>query len=242
LYEIAAQNLLAAGITDVDRAYAFYFNLPPRTVRRIFERCQCLMGNVLTSGSKEKTYPLGTTEMTDLTAAAKEAGIPAKVALSAVLRFGNPVERVREVLRDIRALIVYQCAPRNAPGLFVSLMRSGEGVVLPERVVLARQVVKPESAVQSGTSNLRAAKEQAAAAAQMLLDASAQASPAEQWAQRGAGLRLLLRGLLSAPELLQLEQACQQGRLLTADLARSAAAAKAGGGLNGWARELKATL
>ncbi|WP_235514292.1 hypothetical protein [Deinococcus sp. Leaf326] len=74
-----------------------------------------------------------------LTALAGEAKVDAQQALSAVLRYGNPMARVMGVLEDIRALVLHDCRVFNPTGLFVRLMRSGEDVRLPARVRAQRE-------------------------------------------------------------------------------------------------------
>lgn len=132
-YDVARFALAKIGIHTVDQAYAALPEMPVRTVRRIFEKGAVLMDDGETM-SKDSDVP-PSAHLDTITAKAKEAGVSLRAAISAVLRFGNPVERVERVLDDLRILKGSRAPARNPSGLFVTAMRTGENVKLPEHVL-----------------------------------------------------------------------------------------------------------
>lgn len=149
LYDIAAQVLMHNGVRRVEEAYSFFPDMHPRTVRRVWERATVLMEMLMdgeTTPAPPTSLHLDSTELERLTAQASEAKVNLKAAVTAVLRFANPLERVTRVLTDIRALAQLGTPARNPSGLFVRLMRSGENVRLPMRAEAEREEKAAETA------------------------------------------------------------------------------------------------
>lgn len=133
-YDLALIPLQLAGLETFERSVQ-HLGSCPKTVRRIFSQGVRMCMDSLVP---EEQPHLDTLEVNELTTLAGEAKVDAKQALSALLRYGNLFSRVKQVLLDIRALVVHECRVTNPTGLFVRLMRSGENVQLPSRVSAGR--------------------------------------------------------------------------------------------------------
>lgn len=140
-YDVARYALAQMGVHTADQAYAALPEMLPRTVRRIFERGDDLMDSE--KDLKNTPVQVDVCHLGTITAKAKEAGVSLRAAISAVMRFGNPVDRVERVLDDLRALKKSPHPARNPSGLFVTAMRTGEDVKLPD-VVQDKRDAKPK--------------------------------------------------------------------------------------------------
>ncbi|AFD27417.1 hypothetical protein [Deinococcus gobiensis] len=137
-YDLARGLLDILGLASFETAVQALPTSCPKTLRRIFSQGVPMCRSDL---PKEAQEHRDTLEMdVNLTALAGQAKVDATQALSAVLRYGNPIARVMGVLEDIRALVRHDCRVFNPTGLFVRLMRSGEDVRLPARVRARREV------------------------------------------------------------------------------------------------------
>lgn len=143
-YDLARLLLAERGIVNADQAYAACPEMPPRTVRRIFERGAVQRDSDSFSGTDvpSQSLPLGTIEL--ITEKAHEAKVSLRSALTAVLRFGNPVERVTKVLDDIVTLGRVHKPAYRPTGLFIRKMRDGTDVALPDIVHDQREVEQPK--------------------------------------------------------------------------------------------------
>lgn len=142
-YDLARLLLAERGIHTADQAYAHCPEMPPRTVRRIFERGADQRDSDSSSEADGslRSLPLGTIEL--LTEKAREAKVSLRSAVTAVLRFGNPVERVTRVLDDIVTLGRVHKPAFRPTGLFIRKMRDGTDVQLPDLVHDQREAQKP---------------------------------------------------------------------------------------------------
>ncbi|UQN08516.1 hypothetical protein [Deinococcus sp. QL22] len=141
-YDLALVTLTLAKLATFEHSVQHLASCP-KTLRRIFSQgVRMYTGDSL---EQEKQHHLDSSELADLHLLAKEAKVDAKQVLSSLLRYGNPLTRVKTVLEDIRALVVHQCRITNPTGLFVRLMRTGENAMLPARVTAKREQHAPEA-------------------------------------------------------------------------------------------------
>lgn len=145
-YDLARTLLSLAGLDSFESAAQGAPQTCPKTLRRVYSQGVPMCMSSLVQKEQVHTDTLETGQLQTL---AGEAQVDAKQALSAHLRYGNPLERVTRVLTDIKALISNHCKVHNPTGLFVRLMRSGGDVQLPAAVVAKRessQVDRPKAA------------------------------------------------------------------------------------------------
>lgn len=144
-YDLARTLLAQQGIYSADQAYAAVPDMPPRTVRRIFECGAVLKDNGLLirdtqAGAFEVVVEsplslkdtISPDDITTITEKAKAAGVKPWSAVTAVMKFGNPLERVIKVLEDIVTLAKEVKPARSPSGLFIHAMRHGSDIKLPE--------------------------------------------------------------------------------------------------------------
>ena len=137
-YDISRHALHVAGITTFEAAVQVFPHSCAKTIRRIFSKGR-LPTNASGDAAIPEPAPLQEIDV-ELTALAAEAKVDPKQVISSVMRYGNPLARVKGVLEDLRALVVNECRVTNPTGLFVRLMRSGEDVRLPASVQAKREV------------------------------------------------------------------------------------------------------
>lgn len=136
-YDATRTLLELVGLTTFERAVQASPNSCAKTLRRVFSQGKSLVELPATP----EVIPVSIQEIdVELTALAAGARVDAKQVLSAVLRYQNPVARVKGVLEDLQTLVVNQCRVTNPTGLFVRLMRSREDVRLPASVQAKREV------------------------------------------------------------------------------------------------------
>lgn len=161
-YDLARALLALMGVRDAEHAYAAIPDMPPRTVRRIFE-CGAVLGDAVLMGygvrdlkeegavdvsaqSDAITHKdsISKEVVEELTSKAKRANVNPRSAVSAVLRYGNPLERVTKVLDDI---VLLASRAKNPSGLFVFCMRHGTDVKLPEEAPPPTEPQRPPLSV-----------------------------------------------------------------------------------------------
>lgn len=145
-YDLARTLLAQHGISTPDQAYAACPDMHPRTVRRIFAEGQIIdglaspapdtvlkeKGELLTNNPLPLTDSISPDDLNTLTEKAQAAGVKTFSAVTAVLRFGNPLERVVKVLDDLVTLAKTARPARSPSGLFVHAMRHGSDIKLPD--------------------------------------------------------------------------------------------------------------
>lgn len=147
-YGVAAVALAVTGAT-VESAYQAMPEMNPRTVRRVLAGAGDAVRMCMSSSVQKEQELKDTIENADLEsirAMAEKAKVAPGVAESAVTRYGNNPERVRRVLADLGTLVAENYRVWSPTGLFTRLMRSGQEVKLPERVVQARRQVEQQKA------------------------------------------------------------------------------------------------
>lgn len=154
-YDALRTLLTLAGAGHVDHSYQVAPKACPRTLRRAFSQGVLMCLDVSLQENKNPSDTLKEEELSELQMLAREAKVPAEHAITAMLRFGNPLTRVKQVLVDIRALIVHGGKVTNPPGLFIKTMRSGEDVKLPQRVQAVRDQEQTRKAVQGAAGAIQ---------------------------------------------------------------------------------------
>ena len=102
-YDLARGLLDILGLPSFETAVQALPTSCPKTLRRIFSQGVPMCRSDLPEKPQEHRDTLEVD--VSLTALAGEAKVDATQALSAVLRYGNPIARVMGVLEDIRALV-----------------------------------------------------------------------------------------------------------------------------------------
>jgi len=145
-YALAGVALAVTGTSEA-QAYQALPEMHPRTVRRVLAGRKdavrmCMSDSVNTAPVHKDTTEEGV--LVEIRTLADKARVAPGVAESAVTRYGNSPQRVRRVLEDLVTLREAHCKVWNPSGLFTRLMRSGKDVVLPDRVVQARERIEAE--------------------------------------------------------------------------------------------------
>lgn len=141
-YTLAARYLHSIGITSVEQAYQALPDMRPRTVRYIWDAFQKDSEIQHQERLPSESLPLAIIQ--NLTDKAKEAGVSLRAVLTSVMRFGNPPERAEKVLEDIVTLGKVHKPAYRPTGLYITCIRSGEDVKLPDKVLEKREVSETE--------------------------------------------------------------------------------------------------
>lgn len=135
---------VAMALTGVKTAtvYAQAPNVHPRTLRRCLAGAgdsvlMCMSFEVEKKQEHKDSNEIAV--LADIPQLAEKAKVKPSVAMAAITRFLNSPERVSTVLKDIHTLQTESCRIWNPTGLFTRLMRSGENVKLPSRVIAKRE-------------------------------------------------------------------------------------------------------
>lgn len=145
-YALAAVSLAVTGVSEA-QVYQQLPEMHPRTLRRVLAGRKDAVHMCMSSVDlREPVHRDSTSEgvLDGIRTLAEKARVAPGVAESAVTRYGNTPERVRKVLTDLVTLKEAHCLVWNPSGLFTRLMRSGKDVVLPERVLQAREKAAAE--------------------------------------------------------------------------------------------------
>lgn len=143
-YALAGVALAVTGVSEA-QAYQAVPEMHPRTVRRVLKGTKDGVRMYMSSSVEKELVHKDSTEsavLVEIQQLAERAKVRPAIAMSAVTRYLNSPERVRKVLTDLHTLEEAHCKVWNPTGLFTRLMRSGKDVVLPDRVVQARQAVE----------------------------------------------------------------------------------------------------
>lgn len=140
-YALAGVSLAMTGVTEAS-VYQAMPVMNARTVRRVLAGRKDSVRMCMSSRSGTEGVHMDSIEngvLVEIQQQAEKVKVRGSVAMSAVTRYLNSPERVRKVLQDIQALQEAHCKVWNPTGLFTRLMRSGEDVRLPDRVIQARE-------------------------------------------------------------------------------------------------------
>lgn len=147
-YALAGVALVVTGVVEA-QVYQAVPQMNPRTVRRVLAGRTDSVRMCMCSEVQTEQVHKDSTEKADwdsIPELAGQAKVRLEIATAAVSKYQNAPSRVARVLRDIHSLREAGCRVWNPTGLFTRLMRSGEDVRLPERVVQARAAVADRQA------------------------------------------------------------------------------------------------
>lgn len=151
-YGVAAVACALTGVS-LESPYQSMPGVHPRTVRRVLagagESVRMCMSSI--SFQKEQVHKDSNESavLDGIREIAEGCKVAPGIAEVAVTRYGNSPERVMRVLDGITALLAEGCKVFNPTGLFTRLMRSGQEVKLPTRVVQARQEARKAKEVEA---------------------------------------------------------------------------------------------